>query len=333
MPVRPRSRSGTACPRSDLEHAVLRRAALERPAVHLALDVEGDPVPGPRRARHLAPFAPAFAQRLDHAIDVGVLHPGGRAAHLDGFELVEPDLREHLEHRGVPDPRAGRGLHGVDHGLAGPGGALRGRGRRRSSSEAARPRPRRAPPHRSATPRPSPAPCRAGIRECARCEPGCRASCRSRARPPRRGARPSCGARERTWTLPRPAYLHLKWDIARERHRAPGPARRQLVRKERFELSRVAPLAPKASASTDSATFATLRTEGVEYNEDAGRTWPARISRRDGAPAGRPDRKSAARCALPEAQPAPRRSGLREYAVSQRAAPRPLARKSARFPG
>ncbi len=29
-----------------------------------------------------------------------------------------------------------------------------------------------------------------------------------------------------------------------------------LVRKERLELSRVAPLAPKASASTDSATFA-----------------------------------------------------------------------------
>ena len=31
-----------------------------------------------------------------------------------------------------------------------------------------------------------------------------------------------------------------------------------LVRKERLELSRVAPLEPKSSASTNSATFATL---------------------------------------------------------------------------
>ena len=31
-----------------------------------------------------------------------------------------------------------------------------------------------------------------------------------------------------------------------------------MVRKERLELSRVTPLAPKASASTNSATFATF---------------------------------------------------------------------------
>ena len=37
-----------------------------------------------------------------------------------------------------------------------------------------------------------------------------------------------------------------------------------MVRKERLELSRVAPLAPKASASTNSATFAIVK-DGIQY--------------------------------------------------------------------
>jgi hypothetical protein len=44
--------------------------------------------------------------------------------------------------------------------------------------------------------------------------------------------------------------------------------RQRLVRKERLELSRVSPLAPKASASTNSATFAHLRT-GKDYKGPA----------------------------------------------------------------
>jgi hypothetical protein len=43
----------------------------------------------------------------------------------------------------------------------------------------------------------------------------------------------------------------------------------ELVRKERLELSRVAPLEPKSSASTNSATFAlVLRTVDYRARQD-----------------------------------------------------------------
>ena len=50
----------------------------------------------------------------------------------------------------------------------------------------------------------------------------------------------------------------------------------KMVRKERLEHSRVAPLAPKASASTNSATFAPDKTRWLRYPEfilNSGRVW------------------------------------------------------------
>ncbi len=45
------------------------------------------------------------------------------------------------------------------------------------------------------------------------------------------------------------------------------PAANRLVRKERLELSRVAPLEPKSSASTNSATFAKSLSIQASYHE------------------------------------------------------------------
>ena len=253
--------------RADLDDPILAHAPFEGLTVHLSLDVEGDPVPRLRPARHLPPFPPPLSQGLDHTVDVGLPHLGDRPANLDGLQIREPDVGKHLEDRRVLEARPRSALHRIDPRLA---GGMQLLARERVGEAGAHQLAHHLVAHRRAEP-----PGHDLHRRLAGPEPRDPRGPKQIVEP-----RPDLPLDPFLGKLDRQAALETGRGLYRDLHvftSAPcrggaAPAgtvhrtltralREKLVRKERFELSRVAPLAPKASASTDSATFATLRNE------------------------------------------------------------------------
>ena len=83
------------------DHEVLALAAFECFTADAALEIDRDAVAVLAAARDFLPVRALLAQALDHRVDIGFTDGGSRPYQPDGSQVLQLDLRKHLEGRGV----------------------------------------------------------------------------------------------------------------------------------------------------------------------------------------------------------------------------------------